>query len=594
MAKIETLVDVPAVAPLNSNNDKITQAFANTLSRDGSAPNGMEANLDMNGRRILNLPDAVSNQEPVTLAQAGEIAGVENPLTQETIGTYLYPETAAETAAAVTIVASYYPPGDVRRYGAVGDGATDDSTAIQSALNTGHAVQLQPVTYKINTGLTWDTDGGVIHANGATITTGADIVGLTIGATGTGNTNIGSKIYGDLYLVNTGASTKQGFLLRQVYEGTFEISTKGWYYGLELAATAAGCVYNNFYFRRMFNNYAAIYLHPTSTGWVNENNFYNGRFFIESGQGTKGYFVYMPDSGSTYGQPDDNKFYNPSFELPSGITMSALYLDGGQQNMLFSPRVEINAGATITPGDAYQIHITSDAVGATVIVPYQTYQGENAHQMVTDDGRESQIWTRDRLKLVSRQASPASTALEVWREDGNNDGHPVAQLVDSYDLSQASMGLLLRLARSNISGDYSVRGEDMGTIRLGADDRCYECILSHTSAADDEPGVGVNWETYWRRLPTRTSTSTAWAVSTGYTGKFTRWEIRALGDADLRTMTLREAAAATDSGDVQFGTSTQTTVGSAGAASALPATPSGYLKFYIGTTQYVLPYYAQA
>lgn len=37
---------------------------------------------------------------------------------------------------------------------------------------------------------------------------------------------------------------------------------------------------------------------------------------------------------------------------------------------------------------------------------------------------------------------------------------------------------------------------------------------------------------------------------------------------------------------------TQSTVGSAGSASALPATPSSYLQVMIGTTQYVIPLYA--
>jgi hypothetical protein len=35
-------------------------------------------------------------------------------------------------------------------------------------------------------------------------------------------------------------------------------------------------------------------------------------------------------------------------------------------------------------------------------------------------------------------------------------------------------------------------------------------------------------------------------------------------------------------------------VGSAGAASALPATPSGYLKVLINSVQYVIPYYAES
>lgn len=37
---------------------------------------------------------------------------------------------------------------------------------------------------------------------------------------------------------------------------------------------------------------------------------------------------------------------------------------------------------------------------------------------------------------------------------------------------------------------------------------------------------------------------------------------------------------------------TATTVGTAGAASALPATPTGYLKITLGTTDYQIPFYA--
>lgn len=37
---------------------------------------------------------------------------------------------------------------------------------------------------------------------------------------------------------------------------------------------------------------------------------------------------------------------------------------------------------------------------------------------------------------------------------------------------------------------------------------------------------------------------------------------------------------------------TQTTVGAAGGASALPATPTGYLTVNIGNTTYVIPFYA--
>ena len=47
-------------------------------------------------------------------------------------------------------------------------------------------------------------------------------------------------------------------------------------------------------------------------------------------------------------------------------------------------------------------------------------------------------------------------------------------------------------------------------------------------------------------------------------------------------------------GVVDFRTATQTTVGSAGGANALPATPAGYLEVKIGGTAYVIPYYAKS
>lgn len=54
---------------------------------------------------------------------------------------------------------------------------------------------------------------------------------------------------------------------------------------------------------------------------------------------------------------------------------------------------------------------------------------------------------------------------------------------------------------------------------------------------------------------------------------------------------LATGTAAGVSGTVSIGSATQSTVGGAGGASALPATPAGYLRFFVGTTERVMPFY---
>jgi hypothetical protein len=68
---VGSLIDVTtAQTTINNNFDTIQTAFDNTLSRDGTTPNSMAANLDMNSYRILNLPAPIGNTEPLRLGDA--------------------------------------------------------------------------------------------------------------------------------------------------------------------------------------------------------------------------------------------------------------------------------------------------------------------------------------------------------------------------------------------------------------------------------------------------------------------------------------------------------------------------------------------
>jgi len=81
MAKRPILSDISniptAATVINANNERIEAAFDNTLSLDGSTPNAMQADLDLNSHNILNV-DTISVQnivyDGVDLGAIGERA----------------------------------------------------------------------------------------------------------------------------------------------------------------------------------------------------------------------------------------------------------------------------------------------------------------------------------------------------------------------------------------------------------------------------------------------------------------------------------------------------------------------------------------
>ena len=127
-----------------------------TLTTISYTPGGNEIDVFMNGSRLAPADYTETNSTTITLASAANssdefmviVGRVTDVLTasRSQIGAALYPRTDAETTAGVTPTDYSYPPGDVRRYGAVGDGVVDDTTAMQSWASVGGGHKLTAVT----------------------------------------------------------------------------------------------------------------------------------------------------------------------------------------------------------------------------------------------------------------------------------------------------------------------------------------------------------------------------------------------------------------------------------------------------------------
>jgi hypothetical protein len=79
-------------------------------------------------------------------------------------------------------------------------------------------------------------------------------------------------------------------------------------------------------------------------------------------------------------------------------------------------------------------------------------------------------------------------------------------------------------------------------------------------------------------------------VNNGTTGTFRDLKLRDL----IATVALNvQGASASVGSGISIGGAVRTTVGAAGGASALPATPTGYIDWYVGSTAVGIPYYVR-
>jgi hypothetical protein len=145
MSKIEPLSPVSAsyggISKLNAHLDKIETALENTVSRDGSAPNFMTADFDVNSNRIINVLEPVNGGDVATKTYVdtflGAVTGLVTPVAHTwaklvdgvlTLDTYAQLTALSAPAANVTY--------RVRGRTAKGDGGAGDFYYVPGSVTT--------------------------------------------------------------------------------------------------------------------------------------------------------------------------------------------------------------------------------------------------------------------------------------------------------------------------------------------------------------------------------------------------------------------------------------------------------------------------
>ncbi len=309
----------------------------------------LKENTDTNADDILDLMSYVGDLENLDTTEKANLVLALN----ET-----YQELAAHKADKVTDATN--PHGtftefadravNVKWFGAVGDGVTDDTKALQDALaslgNSSGLVFFPAGTYLFNETLvigSGQTIAGVGSYNGSTLLYAGSGSAVDIGLGGC-LSKIAVKKDPSLWTGDWDlANPVSGVRLTGSMGRAEDICIRDFEIGLHLIGAGDGCAYNQIFLRLIYNCHKAIVLDATTVdgamGWVNENTIYGGRIGIESSLRQNPSYsttwgIYM--DGHTTHYPNNNKFIGISVEgVNNGIRVVGMY------NTFLNPRIEI-------------------------------------------------------------------------------------------------------------------------------------------------------------------------------------------------------------------------------------------------------------